>query len=188
MLTPLLIRRAGHSDVDEIVDLVNSAYRPTLGSKGWTHEAALINGERTNNYQLEEAINGSVILLGIQDKKIVACVQVEKKGHEAYLSMLAVEPELQDAGLGKTMLAEAEAYAHTSLRTDRLALVVVSTRSELIEFYMRRGYTYSGERLPYPVQCGVGRPKDEKLDLTILRKQYNKSLNTDTQACPLAQR
>jgi ribosomal protein S18 acetylase RimI-like enzyme len=179
MDTQFLVRRAGQDDVAKIAQLVNSAYRPTFGSKGWTHEAALINGERTNTCLVKEAINSTVILIGIQDEEIVACVQVERKGDEAYISMLAVAPGLQDSGLGKIMLSEAETYAHTALKIDQLALVVVSARRELIEFYMRRGYSSSGEKLPYPVQCGVGRPKDEKLDLTILRKRYNNSLKPD---------
>jgi ribosomal protein S18 acetylase RimI-like enzyme len=179
MATELLVRRAGEDEVGKIVQLVNSAYRPTVENKGWTHEAALITGERTNIHQVKEAINSSVILVGTHDQDIVACVQVEQKGGEAYISMLAVEPRLQDAGIGKLMLGEAEIYVYTTWGINHLALVVVSRRQELIEFYLRRGYSSSGETLPYPVQCGVGRPKDEKLDLTILRKQYNKSLNAD---------
>ena len=36
------------------------------------------------------------------------------------------------------------------------------------DFYLRRGYTRTGERMGYPFDAGVGRPRDEILTIETL--------------------
>jgi N-acetylglutamate synthase-like GNAT family acetyltransferase len=48
--------------------------------------------------------SNSVILVGLKDSKIVACVHVEKDRSNSHIGMLAVNPALQGAGAGKQML------------------------------------------------------------------------------------
>jgi ribosomal protein S18 acetylase RimI-like enzyme len=178
-MSQLKIREATVKDAAEIACLVNAAYRPQSGAEGWTHESSLISGDRTSPEQVADVLIDSVVLVGLHDAKIVACVQIESKGNEAFIGMLAVEPSIQAGGLGKTMLTEAERYAESSLSATQFVLVVVSARAELVQFYLRRGYEETGQRLAYPINSGVGKPRDGELDLTILHKRSDKSVKTD---------
>jgi ribosomal protein S18 acetylase RimI-like enzyme len=180
-MTELSIRQAMISDSAEIARIVNLAYRPESGAEGWTHESHLVSGERTNAEQVEELLHHSVILLGLHGSMIVACVQIESKGSEANIGMLAVEPAMQCAGIGKAMLAHAETYADVSLGAEQFVLIVVGDRHELLQFYRRRGYKETGQRLPYPVESGVGTPRRSELDLMVLRKRSNASHQQDAQ-------
>lgn len=42
----LHIDAATEADSAALVGLVNQAYRPTAGQEGWTHESALVDGDR----------------------------------------------------------------------------------------------------------------------------------------------
>ncbi|CAG9934233.1 GNAT family N-acetyltransferase [Candidatus Nitrotoga arctica] len=106
-------RIASNSDSEVIAKLVNEAYRPESGASGWTHESDLVAGSRTSASQIAETLSklNSVILVGLKDSKIVACVQVEKDRSNSHIGMLAVRPALQGVGAGKQMLFQAERYA-----------------------------------------------------------------------------
>lgn len=166
----LAYRQAQNGDCSDIVRLVNRAYRPEPGCEGWTHESALVGGARITAAQVANSLRHAVILLGLQGTTIVACIQIEIEVRSAHLGMLAVDPALQRAGVGKAILAHAEAYARDVLGAEEFLLTVVTARVELIAFYGRRGYADTGQRLPYPVAAGVGTPRDGALDLTVLRK------------------
>jgi hypothetical protein len=62
--TEMIIVPAIHSDVGEIVALVNSAYRGD--GTGWTNEVGLLAGPRTDPAMLAEALaagSGTMLLL-----------------------------------------------------------------------------------------------------------------------------
>lgn len=166
----LCIRKAQTEDTARIVELVNSAYRPVPGTEGWTHETALVSGARVQSAHVAQALESSTVLVGVLDSRLVGCVEIQTKGKEAYIGMLAVQPALQAGGLGKQLLAEAEQYAEEHLGAEQFALVVIASRTELLQFYIRRGYTETGEQLAYPLDSGVGNPKANAMALTVLRK------------------
>lgn len=170
-MSHLTLREAARGDSAEITRIVNAAYRPDAGAGGWTHESALVRGARTSAEQVEELLSDSVVLVGLRGSRLVACVQIQGKGNEAHIGMLAVEPSLQGTGAGSVMLARAEAYAAGSLGAAEFVLVVVSARIELIRFYIHRGYEQTKERMAYPLGSGVGTPRIAALDLTVLRKR-----------------
>ena len=85
--------------------------------------------------------------------------------------MLAVNPILQGAGAGKLMLAEAEKYASTVFGSEKFIMVVVSERTELVSFYLRRGYQKTGLVLDYPISAGVGIPKNPEMKVEMLEKR-----------------
>lgn len=169
-MNQLQIRKATIEDVVEIAGLVNGAYRPQPGYEGWTHESSLVSGERINANQVADLLSDSVILAGLHCSKIVACIQIMSEGNDAYIGMLAVEPDRQTFGLGTMMLMEAETYAKSSLGATEFMLVVIRARNELVEFYRRRGYQETGKRLAYPMNSGFGEPRNAELDLIVLRK------------------
>lgn len=165
-----VVRQARREDAERIAVVVNSAYRPRPGAEGWTHEGALISGARINKEQVIQCLQDGTVLVGLSEGSVVGCVHIREKGSEAHIGMLAVDASLQTAGLGKWLLAEAEAYAQSQLGAESFVLIVIDTRAELINFYCRRGYRETGEKLAFPVGTGVGTPIEEGVKLTLLRK------------------
>lgn len=127
-------------NAENIARLVNAAYRPHPDTGGWTHEAHLVQGERTSPQQVEVLIKASTVLVGTLAERVVACAHISAEGEEAHIGMLAVEPALQTGGIGKALLTRAEEYASQVLGATDLMLIVLRNRSELIAFYLRRGY------------------------------------------------
>lgn len=160
------------ADVGAIAQLVNAAYRPQPGVRGWTHEADLVDGARISVNQIAEMLSkpDSVVLLGFNNTRIVACVHVERTGGSSGIGMLAVTPSLQGSGIGKELLAHAEHYARTIFLADRFVMMVVSSRCELIAFYQRRGYQRTGSVMPYPLSAGAGTPINPELEIEVLEK------------------
>ncbi|OXJ07265.1 GNAT family N-acetyltransferase [Burkholderia sp. HI2500] len=165
-------RAAREQDVDVLVELVNAAYRPTTSAGGWTHESALIDGPRITSSQLGSALRApdSILLVAEIDGSIAGCIEVRKDGDAAYIGTLAVAPSMQNHGLGKALLHEAEQFAVRNWQIGTAVMVVLSARRELIDFYLRRGYTQTGERMGYPFDAGVGRPRDESLTIETLTR------------------
>lgn len=171
-MTTLQFRTATTEDASAIAQLVNEAYRPEPGARGWTHEAELVAGNRTNAGQVQALIakKSSVILLGLHDQDMVACVHLEKEGNDTHIGMLAVRPGLQGTGAGKNMLAYAEDYASHHFHAEKFVMVVVSLRKELLAFYLRRGYQQTGIVTPYPLDAEAGVPKLADLKIEVLHK------------------
>ncbi|HHX4059894.1 MAG: GNAT family N-acetyltransferase [Burkholderia contaminans] len=165
-------RIATEQDVDALVQLVNAAYRPTTDAAGWTHEASLIDGPRITSSQLAATLHApdAVLLVAKIDGGVAGCIEVRKAGDVAYIGTLAVAPSMQDRGLGKALLNEAEQFAVRHWGIGTAVMVVVSVRHELIDFYLRRGYRRTGERTGYPFDAGVGRPRDENLTVETLTR------------------
>lgn len=176
-----IFRTANKPDAEAIAQLVNKSYRPETGAAGWTHESDLVFGNRTSVGQVEEVIlkSDSVILVGIKGSEIAACVHIEKDGSYSHIGMLAVNPKLQGAGAGKQMLAHAEKYATESFGSEKFIINVVSSRSELIAFYLRRGYRKAGTVQDYPLLAGVGTPKFSNLKIEVFEKRPSPSFKRD---------
>lgn len=174
-MNPSAFRIANESDSSAIAELVNAAYRPSHDMAGWTHEAELVAGARTSKAQVAEIIKrpNSTILVCFANLSIVACVHIEKEGTNSHIGMLAVNPSLQTAGIGKQMLALAENYATEIFGAERFILAVVSARSEFVAFYLRRGYQKTGSIMDYPLSAGAGIPKNPALKIETLEKRSN---------------
>lgn len=173
----LTFRPAWEADADAIATLVNSAYRGDSSRLGWTTEADLLDGTRTDREEVAGLIAapGSQILLGFHGADCVGCVHLERTGEAAYFGMFTIRPGLQGAGLGKAFMAEAERHARHGWSVRRMRMSVISVREELIAFYERRGYRRTGERLPFPDAPQNGRPR-RPLELVVLEKSLE-SLN-----------
>lgn len=138
------------TDVPELVVLINSAYRGESSKKGWTTEANLIGGQRIDNEGLAEQMNdpdATILKYTNHDGQITGCVHLQKRGEKLYLGMLTVSPTLQANGLGRLLLQAAEDYAR-SIHYHTITMTVITTRTELLEWYERRGYAKTGEVIP----------------------------------------
>jgi ribosomal protein S18 acetylase RimI-like enzyme len=138
-------------DIPALNALVNAAYRGDRSRRGWTTEADLLDGIRTDEGRLREMIESpnSQILKLEEAGTLLGCVYLETKGDALYLGMLTVSPERQDRGLGRQLLEAAEQVARErSCR--RITMTVIPQRTELIAWYERRGYCATGETQPFP--------------------------------------
>jgi ribosomal protein S18 acetylase RimI-like enzyme len=145
-------RRAGAGDVPALVDLVESAYRGERSRAGWTHEADLLAGQRTDAQMVEAAVRdrAGVVLVAEAGGQIVACCQLERRDGYVYFGMFAVSPARQGGGLGRAMLAEAERFARAEWGAGELRMTVIVQRADLIAWYLRRGYARTRELSPFP--------------------------------------
>lgn len=167
------LRRAVQTDVVALAALVNVAYRGDSSRAGWTTEADLLGGQRTDPEQLRRAIDqpGQVILMATDAHGPLACVLLEHRGATCYLGMLTVRPTAQRGGLGAALLAQAEAWAAAEWRVASVTMSVIIQRPELLAWYQRRGYVVTGERMPFPADDpSFGLPKQDGLAFAVLRK------------------
>ncbi len=164
-------------DAPAICDLVNSAYRGEGSKRGWTTEADLLDGQRTDLAGIEDILSASdqIILTartGTADE-IVGCVNLVKQGGACYLGMLTVNPLGQGQGLGKGLMAQAESWAREQ-KCQSIRMTVITLRKELLEFYVRRGFTRTGELSPFPYgDERFGAPRRTDLAFETLVKAIN---------------
>ena len=165
-------RLATPADIGAIVALVESAYRGDVSRKGWTTEADLLDGQRTDPISVAELIvkPGCCILLGECGAELVACANLERRGVVAYFGMFSVRPDAQGTGLGRAMLAEAERIAKSDWKCTEMQMTVISVRDELIAWYERRGYRRTGIYSPFPYgdeRFGIPKRDDLRFELLV---------------------
>jgi len=172
--TELAIRPATHADIPALHTLVESAYRGDSARRGWTHEADLLDGQRTDAASLAEIIGDrdQRILLALDGPAIAGCVQIARRENGmAYLGLLSVNPLLQAAGLGKQLIAAAEHAATVDFGAHTMEMTVIKQRTELIAYYQRRGYSQTGEERPFPLgDERFGLAKTSELVFVVLSK------------------
>jgi ribosomal protein S18 acetylase RimI-like enzyme len=183
----LRFRTAGPSDVDAVVRLVESAYRGESSRAGWTTEADLLDGQRTDPEEVLSLTRdpNARLLLTEQESELVGCVLVRAEAarhgvvthdvvtHDvvAQIGMFAVRPTLQSQGLGSALLAEAERVARAELAALRAEMTVIEQRLDLLPWYERRGYRRTGRTEPFPYgNPRFGLPRRPDLRFVVLAK------------------
>jgi ribosomal protein S18 acetylase RimI-like enzyme len=162
-------------DAQSLSDLVNSAYRGDSSRQGWTTEADLLDGTRTDAKAIADLISkpGTILLKYVDKGDVLACVELDRQGEKLYLGMLTVRPGLQGKGIGKQMLKAAENEA-LKQKCHSLFMTVISVRLELIDWYIRHGYRDTGERKPFVVpDSRWGIPKTN-LEFAVLEKKIER--------------
>jgi len=170
----LTFRDATDADVDALVELIESAYRGESSRAGWTTEADILDGQRTDRDGVLEVVKAadSRLLTVEREGRIVACCQLEHRGDHAYFGMFAVSPALQGAGLGRTVIAEAERQAREGWGVTEMHMTVISLREDLIAWYERRGYRRTGRTTPFPYgDERFGIPQRDDLEFELLVKE-----------------
>lgn len=169
----LNVKQAKLEDLTELSNFVNLAYRGETSKVGWTTEADLLGGQRTDPEILKTYIQGQdqVILLFFKEEKIQACVYLRNENSAAYLGMLTVDPNLQGSGIGKYVLQFAETWSRENWKSKKIRMTVISVRKELIDWYLRKGFSLTNQKEKFPYgDERFGIPKRQDLEFVVLTK------------------
>lgn len=174
LLTNLQFPLALPKQAGEITLLVNSVYRGEGAKKGWTTEADILGGIRITEEKVRDVINtdNNVIMLAVLESKIIACVHLEKEGSFCWLGLLSVDVNYQTYGLGKILIEKCEKFAIEKFGCDEMKMKVIGIRTELVDYYKRRGYRLTGEREDFiTAEDTFGEPKTENIYFEVMSKK-----------------
>ncbi len=124
-------RTATVADAPAIVDLVNDAFLV---------EADTLTGDRIGLAEVRERLGrGSFLVCDAEAGGLAGCVYVEVRPETGYLGLVSVAPSHQSLGLGRELMAAAEAWLRAA-GCRVCELWVLSVRPELTAWYRRLGY------------------------------------------------
>jgi GNAT superfamily N-acetyltransferase len=154
-----------------VVELVESAYLGDSSRAGWTTEADLPDGQRTDAAEVCSLVDrdSSWILLAERDGVLLGCCHLEHVAPStAYFGMFAVRPVEQGAGVGRALITEA-ARRVVETGCAQIRMTVIRQRSDLLAWYARLGFEPTGEVAPFPYgDERFGRPRRDDLEFVVL--------------------
>ncbi|TCB81446.1 GNAT family N-acetyltransferase [Acinetobacter sp. ANC 4173] len=161
----LKFRKAELKDVEQLLYLINRAYRDDT-ARSWTNEAKFVSGARIDEQQLQQALADQNFHLYVAEidndlssLSIVACIGLTFNTQEVEIGTFCVDPDFQNAGVGKVVLSFAEAQALLiQPNLDVYVMFVLDIRTELLAYYQRRGYRLTELKISYPLDANVGQP------------------------------
>ncbi len=139
---------AATDSIAELTALLHRAYAP-LGAMGLNYTAVDQSAETTARRVAEglchvatrgDALVGTVVVGGPYERN--ECAYYLRPG-VASVQQFAVDPRLQGGGVGRLLLARAEAWARAQGRTE-IALDTAEPATHLVDFYRRLGYAHVG--------------------------------------------
>jgi ribosomal protein S18 acetylase RimI-like enzyme len=175
MMSRLKYQIAKPGDEKQISDLVNSAYRGESSKKGWTTEADLLGGQRTDPLAIQDLILNpqTVLLCAFENSKLIGVVQLQNNNSEVYLGLFTIDPSCQAQGFGKVFLEQAEKFCQHRFAAKKIWMTVITARAELVAWYERRGYKKTGQYKEFPYgDERFGIPKRPDLKMEILEKLF----------------
>ena len=173
----LSLRTANSSDIQNLVILINQAYR-TNNAASWTSEQGIVAGARINEQQLLHFLaqkNVRLFIADIQDNPqqgLLGCIGLTFQQDTVEIGTFCVAAAWQNQGIGRQMLKYAEMQAQEICANLKCyEMFVLDARSELIEYYERCGYVKTAYIENYPIHANVGIPL---IDLKL--QQMKKSI------------
>lgn len=155
---PLLIRPARPDEAEAIVALIQRAFGEYRG-KLRPESGALLETPDT----IRVTMKTGTILLAERAGRIVGCVSVRRKDDCAYAGRLAVEPMERGIGVGRALLAAAEALAR-QMGSDRLRVDVRLKLRDNRAFFRALGFVEGAERC-HP---GFSSPTSIEMEKTLI--------------------
>ena len=124
-------------EAEAVAALITLAYRV---------EDFFVTGDRTDAADvLRRMQHGEFLVLEDPAGTLAGCVYVELRNERGYFGMLSVDPARQGQGLGRALVAAAEARCQAA-GCHEMEIEVVNLRTELPPFYSRLGYTPESTR------------------------------------------
>jgi|SRR5215217_4837471 len=167
-------RDATPDDIPALHRLVEMAYRGDASRAGWTTEADLLEGQRTDAQDLALILSDPEqgMLTAWRGDALQGCILIARRGEGVgYFGMLSVDPRLQNGGLGRRLVAMAERAMADRFGARRVRISVLPQRTELIGWYERLGYSATGETLPFPYgDERFGLPLRDDLSFIVMEK------------------
>lgn len=173
-MTDPTIRPATTADIPVLHALIESAYRGEASRAGWTTEADLLDGQRTDPDDLASILADPTqgLLTAWRGDDLLGCVLIADRGEgTGYFGMLSVSPTLQGGGLGRRLVEAAHAEMASRFGAVRVRISVLPQRDTLIAWYERLGYAATGETLPFPYDDPrFGLPKRDDLYFRVFER------------------
>ncbi|KAL6803511.1 acyl-CoA N-acyltransferase [Trichoderma sp. SZMC 28012] len=173
----LRFRQATTEDAGQIQQLVESAFRAIDSRPDWTGNAELASTFRISVEEVMPRIVNpdNAVLMALDDAdNLVASIEVAKRGINCgRISMIAVNERYQKGGVGRSVLAYAEAYCRQTWNVEKFSLNALSTRKTLIEWYMRQGYQKTGETSPFPRERFLSVALPDDICFIEMEKDFN---------------
>ncbi len=174
-MTEITIRDAVTADIPALHRLIESAYRGEASRAGWTTEADLLDGQRTDPDDLADILGDpeQALLTAWRGDDLVGCVLIaDRGGGTGYFGMLSISPTLQGAGLGRRLVEAAHAALADRFGARRVRISVFPQRETLIAWYQRLGYQLTGDTLPFPYgNPRFGLPKRDDLYFVVMEHE-----------------
>ncbi|PRM93860.1 GNAT family N-acetyltransferase [Aliarcobacter cryaerophilus ATCC 43158] len=159
-------------DINAVVEIINKAYRGEISGKAWTSEGKILSGIRVNEDMIKEILeekNSKIYITKFEDK-IVGTIQAKLENNSIYIGLFAVNPYFQGSGVGKKLLEFTEKSSMKLYNADKFIMQVISIRTDLIEFYKRRGYKVTNSFLEFPKSELWDFRTNEELKFVVLEK------------------
>ncbi len=174
-MTEITIRDAAAADIPALHALIESAYRGEASRAGWTTEADLLDGQRTDPDDLASILADpkQALLTAWRGEDLVGCVLIADRGEgTGYFGMLSIRPTLQGGGLGRRLVNAAHAALTNRFGARRVRISVFPQRETLIAWYERLGYRRTGDTLPFPYgDPRFGLPKRDDLHFIVMQHE-----------------
>ena len=174
-MTEIEIRDAVPADIPALHRLIESAYRGEASRAGWTTEADLLEGQRTDPQGLADIVADPAqsLLTAWRGGDVVGCILIADRGEgTGYFGMLSVSPTLQGGGLGRRLVEAAHRTLAERFGARRVRISVFPQRETLIAWYERLGYRKTGETLPFPYgDLRFGLPKRDDLYFVVMEHE-----------------
>ena len=174
-MTETKIRDAAAADIPDLHRLIESAYRGESSRAGWTTEADLLDGQRTDPEDLADILADpkQALLTAWHADELVGCVLIADRGEgTGYFGMLSIRPTLQGGGLGRRLVEAAHAAMADRFGAGRVRISVLPQRETLIAWYQRLGFQLTGHTLPFPYgNPRFGLPKRDDLYFVVMERE-----------------
>ncbi|CAN8098414.1 unnamed protein product [Discula destructiva] len=153
--TSLKFRRATVQDAAALETLINIAFRDDHTTEVFLstdHSTIDVTSAASIAAKIAQPDTAVLVVEDLDDGALVAhcSVRLMEDGSTAWFGLLAVDVDRKNQGLGSQVLAYAEDYAYRELGARRMEFDVVNTRVTLRAWYTKRGYSLTGQRLPFP--------------------------------------
>ena len=148
MSDQFLIRIASEAEAQPITALINLAFAEV--------EQFFVDGDRITEAEIIESMQTGVFLVAERNGEWEGCVYVEPRETRAYLGLLSVKPQIQHRGTGSHLMNAAEEHGR-NLGCEFMDIKIVNLRSELPNFYNKRGYVETGTS-PFPPEIETKLP------------------------------